>query len=460
MEQAAKELFETVEEYFQTREFKQFFHFVDAAIYLAQQIADVAKEIHLLLNKAVAYYQLGDSEVAVKTIRKLQPFEKHMTASQRIRYLNTVAAIYHTLDDRAHYYEYLMQAYALATDMNEEIALLFLEGNLGHYYYEMKEYAKSFMHMERCLMYCERLNFEAHEPYIIGRVQYINTSLELGKMNIAEAQFEWLEQFPHILTNHHYVLAKGHYYCICGDKQRAYELLAQVIRHDGQHETILSTLYERFLHVAEEVETLEQYVETLETYYHYLGRLKEAQAKKQIDQMKIYLNTELLEEMLWHDPLTKVKNRRYLDEKMPIWLDEQHSFVGLLLFDADHFKQINDCFGHRVGDEVICLMAERARQFFSSESAVVIRYGGDEFVVFYSVKQLEGIEVMLAQFHAYMQQCAFTVKGEVHHVSISIGATVVRANVPIEVLLEEADRALYQSKQQGRNRYTQFQQHA
>ncbi len=166
---------------------------------------------------------------------------------------------------------------------------------------------------------------------------------------------------------------------------------------------------------------------------------------------------EQLRQLALRDPLTGLLNRRGFDEELlRIWgLSQIHSFpIGLLIIDIDHFKSINDSYGHFVGDQVLkeCV---RLVQASVRESDIVCRYyGGDELVVILPDSKLmetrRVAERMLEKF-----KCEVICRGTYDlRVTISVGACQMTAapNQTADRFLIQADRALYRAKQTGRNK--------
>ena len=151
------------------------------------------------------------------------------------------------------------------------------------------------------------------------------------------------------------------------------------------------------------------------------------------------------------DPLTGLANRRATLD----WLgslvgasDEDEDPLAVLMFDVDHFKRINDCFGHQTGDEVLKLVAELARAQLRTED-VVGRIGGEEFVCIVSgLSELEtrGLAERLCRAIANGSEANSLPK-----TTISVGLARLRNGDTPEELLARADAALYEAKDGGRN---------
>ena len=129
---------------------------------------------------------------------------------------------------------------------------------------------------------------------------------------------------------------------------------------------------------------------------------------------------------------------------------------GLLILDIDHFKKINDTHGHLVGDEAIKHVAQRAVATLRTTD-VVARYGGEEFVVFLPGEDVEGAALAAERLREAARKPFKTLAEVDLTLTISLGVTGFRPEVTDpKVLLGEADRALYASKEGGRNRVSVF----
>lgn len=169
------------------------------------------------------------------------------------------------------------------------------------------------------------------------------------------------------------------------------------------------------------------------------------------------------EQLVWRqanfDPLTKLPNRRMFQDRLQLELSRarrQEGKIGLMQLDLDRFKEINDSLGHRFGDQVLRLAAERLSERIS-ESNTVARFGGDEFTVL--VTDIEDITTVqdLAEILLTTLAEPYQVEGETLYLSVSIGITCYPEDGhSVDDLLKNADQAMYAAKEEGRNCYHLF----
>lgn len=154
------------------------------------------------------------------------------------------------------------------------------------------------------------------------------------------------------------------------------------------------------------------------------------------------------------DPLTKVPNRRFFEERAAIEMAraQRHALpLALAFLDADHFKAINDTHGHAAGDAVLRELAGRLQGACRAED-LVCRYGGEEFVCLLCHAGLEDALGFAERLRARVAASPVE-SGDVRiPVTVSIGVSARREGDTLEGLLRRADAALYQAKQNGRNR--------
>ena len=169
---------------------------------------------------------------------------------------------------------------------------------------------------------------------------------------------------------------------------------------------------------------------------------------------RIYANYVGLLDESERDKLTGLYNRRSFDRHLQRQLHgtrpregEQAGQTWLAILDIDHFKRINDTWGHLYGDEVILMIAQQMRASFRHGDAL-FRFGGEEFVVLMSAIDREAATAALQRFRTRVQDHEFPQVGQV---TVSVGFAVIGPHDYPATVLDRADKALYFAKNSGRN---------
>lgn len=157
-----------------------------------------------------------------------------------------------------------------------------------------------------------------------------------------------------------------------------------------------------------------------------------------------------LEDKSTHDKLTGAFNREYFESHYKLIINEYTKENHLLVFsilDIDFFKKVNDTHGHDIGDKVLKQFVEII-QNSSRNDDLVIRWGGEEFLLLLKVKSIDNATKILENIRKSIDEAYFK---EVNHITCSIGATIYKENEKIEDSFKRADEALYEAKNAGRN---------
>lgn len=157
-------------------------------------------------------------------------------------------------------------------------------------------------------------------------------------------------------------------------------------------------------------------------------------------------------------PLTKLANRRaFLERSETIWQVANRSErpFGLLLADLDHFKRVNDQYGHASGDRLLQQVAARLTSSVRAQD-VVGRWGGEEFIVLLPETDLAGSLNLAEKIRLNIETTAFDLQEMTLKASLSIGVSHYEKGLSLEKCIQHADEALYQSKESGRNRVTVY----
>ncbi|SDH33067.1 diguanylate cyclase [Pseudomonas benzenivorans] len=154
------------------------------------------------------------------------------------------------------------------------------------------------------------------------------------------------------------------------------------------------------------------------------------------------------------DPLTGLPNRAAWNERLELEQARWQRYGGDLLLavlDIDHFKRINDEYGHLAGDKVLKIIAGELHKRLR-KTDFIARFGGEEFVLLMPATPLAGGQQLLETLRAAIEACPFHFKGERVVITLSAGIGAFAAGVRSDQVFERADQALYRAKRSGRNR--------
>lgn len=177
-----------------------------------------------------------------------------------------------------------------------------------------------------------------------------------------------------------------------------------------------------------------------------------------LQKLKLEAAYQTMHEMAIRDGLTGIYNRGHLNQIFSDLCVESASCneaLSVALFDIDHFKLVNDTYGHLFGDTVIVAIAKLAQEIAEKNRGIAARYGGEEFVIVFPRKNIEVSKLIIEE----MKQCISGFKLNYNdtlvsvHVSVGITSYPETCEEPLQ-LLNHADWAMYYSKKNGRNRIT------
>ncbi|MCX6080494.1 MAG: GGDEF domain-containing protein [Chloroflexi bacterium] len=175
--------------------------------------------------------------------------------------------------------------------------------------------------------------------------------------------------------------------------------------------------------------------------------LRNVQASRQINS---------LTQKVQSDKLTGLSNREFLEMQFQtamFELDHQQVEHCLAFVDIDRFKQINDQYGHNVGDRALVMVADTLRAALR-QTDIIARWGGDEFCVLLKNISAEETVRIAEQLRALIERCHIPSEGVEVRVTVSIGLTMLRVGDTLEAVIERADMRMLKSKNMGRNQVT------
>lgn len=199
--------------------------------------------------------------------------------------------------------------------------------------------------------------------------------------------------------------------------------------------------------------------ETLSLKGHTARMIKEVrQANQRVESAnqkieKLKQQMEKIKQKISIDPLTRVDNRRAFDVKI------KHEFASfkrygskssMIMIDIDHFKMVNDTYGHRTGDGVLRVVAGIIKKEIRDIDSLA-RYGGEEFAVILPHTVLSSALEVAERLRAKVEESRFSYKGKQFSVTISLGVGEIREDDTLESFIQRVDEALYAAKNAGRN---------
>lgn len=200
---------------------------------------------------------------------------------------------------------------------------------------------------------------------------------------------------------------------------------------------ILRSKVKVFKELYQQRKVIEQFYNNLEQIVEErTGELKEA--------------NELITRLAATDELTKLFNRRFFNDRLPTAISaaRRHNYpLSIIMIDLDHFKAVNDSFGHSEGDNVLKTFADILREMIRAED-IPARWGGEEFIIILPLTNSDAAEAMAERIRVACE----TKSVSMHGMSASFGVAELKNGEDEDSLIRRADDAMYRAKKEGRNR--------
>ncbi len=461
------------------------------AIRLADSMGSVADRVRLLNQVARLNARLGNYDRALVTLREGQ------SLASSIGFIDAEANLYldegyiHALmGDREKQFAALTQALSIAEANSglSDVQVITLS-NISDYYLNAEQYPRALEYADRAAALAESIG--SVEGQIVAMA---NQGLAVVGMGDVAAGVKQLEQAASIARQQDYVI---------------YEVglaaeLARVLEEDGQYKKALETMH-AVAELNERITAQEREKAVLELQEKYDNERKSREIERlssQAELKKAELDVRSSRQRLWGaiavalglaaflmaqwlrsarqanrrlrkdnaslteqtvvDELTGAFNRRYFNTlveqaaasayRRPEMRATQ-SDTGIIVLDIDHFKTVNDTYGHATGDEVLIELVQRLRSLLRDADAVV-RWGGEEFVVVLPGTHAAGVQTLAGRILFAIASRPFSTSAGAIDVTVSLGCVAFPAlsDVHWEDAMVLADAAMYEAKQTGRNR--------
>lgn len=415
---------------------------------LAQAVGDWLHEAGMLNILSTIYAESNDLAAALETSQTVLRYQREGgTARGKCLALNNLAMTYLELDMGEQALEACKECLQLARENGIEVVALTALSTMGEIYLGIKDFVRA----EEFLLQALKLARE-HK----ASSEEIQCLLNLGKVyqhkqndEAALSVFQSALSFSHASNDRRGEFQSHQLLSEVYEKRQEFEAAFQ---HYKQFHMLKETVFNEHiskrlagLKVVHQVENAKR-----EAELHYL---KNIELKREIEERKSAQDS--LQKLASTDPLTEVLNRRELfiqgGRELKHALQRKQPLT-IILFDIDHFKQINDTYGHAIGDQVLINMTKIVRESLR-QGELIARSGGDEFVILLPGSNCVQSKQIAERLQKQMAtQEIVSGKNELH-VTMSIGVVEfnLASDVTLETLLVCADQALYIAKQAGRN---------
>lgn len=456
------------------------------ALTLFKKLEDYEGGISVLQNLSIVHRQLGDYphalECALESLRQSQRLKQPYSEALS---LAAVGAVYFLLEDYPLALQYYQESLALRQSLGDKAGEGQMQANIGCIYGKLGENEKALECFEKSLQLAQQTGDKMGEALalqnkgeVYGQIGDYQKALDMltqslaikesvsdkagiaetliliGRVYAARQQHEQatallyraLSLAEHIncksqVVMAHYALAITHKYK--GDFKTAlqhyeqFHMMERLVMNEENQKRL------RGLQVQYELEKKQREAEEYRRRIIELAEIN-AMLRKQAEQLLLQATT---------DPLTGVYNRRYFNEALQKEFERMRRYGGVLslaMADVDFFKQINDAYSHKVGDEVLKVIALILRQS-SRLSDVVARYGGEEFALIFPETSLQNAVTACEKIRAAVEAYPWQNLDPRLRVTMSFGVADSFGKKTPDQLLIAADTKLYEAKALGRN---------
>ena len=231
--------------------------------------------------------------------------------------------------------------------------------------------------------------------------------------------------------------------------------------------TNISLTHERLVEIYKAKQEYALALEHFETFHATFKKIFNDKSDRRVKNLEILhqvditrKQADLFREMAGTDFLTNLVNRRRFFEIAEAAFQQkkiERRSLAIMMLDIDHFKKVNDLYGHKAGDEVLAAVAATIKKSMR-QGDVAGRYGGEEFIAMVLDTTPEHCFLVAERIRQAVAQLSIPIQGAAVQVTISLGlANIMPENtLPLDAWIDNADQALYQAKQQGRNRVVEW----
>lgn len=465
--QELEELKITMEALVREDRFNEFLNLFEPTASLALQEKNYNLLIDLYIKRSKIYFILGDIQSCIGDLKKVTEWiDEHGADGQKTIYLNMYATVCGELGNQKKNFEYLNKAKALATKLDDILTLCKIYNNLGVYYLVEEEPANAVEQLQNGLDLSKKLD-ESNEDelMVLLKLNLAKAYTNLGEFKKAEELFDFLFDYidgkQWMKTSIYVLQYKGLWFKAQQRFEEANEILVKAKDFASKNNDLilLEEINNILLEVVTELNDKDLLIAVQRDYIDILLKIKGINLNQNLLQIEMTQNEKQFESISTKDPLTSCYNRRYFEKTIKKWLKEAKmtaQLIGFFILDVDYFKQINDQFGHLVGDDVLKSVANIAAEYLSAYDSIFARYGGDEFVAMVKVSSKDELIEIVDNLYNHISDTIIELDEEKISIGISLGVSTNVNGVLTDYkeIFKLADDALYESKRNGRNQYT------
>ena len=471
-EQEFEELLITLKELYSANRYLDFIELSKPAIEYAYDLKLYDRILLLLRYKCVSYSQIGNLKKGISVLEKYREVTiKYGTDIDFMHYYSLASMYWTVFDQRRKSEENMLKALEIAK-RNKHVEILGkIYNSLSYLEVKLGDFQKARNFALKSLYYLNTLENKHDQPYTWGMHPKTNLALAyIGLENIQKAN-QLLQEL--LATIQHPPYNKGQlevfvaYALLCekqGDLAKAIKIYQKAKYYAQQNNdlSLLQTIYSSLVRLIEQQGNQVVLCAVQKEYIHVLLEIQKENYSQVLFDMEYSDQKKQFEKKVYTDPLTSIYNRRYFDEHAANILknaaDKNRRFA-LLMIDLDHFKSINDAYGHLCGDDALVLTASTLEKFFEFyEDSIVARFGGDEFIVLTKIIPGETAKSITESLFKELKTLSLLVSEEIVNLEFSIGVSTNDDGkiTEVEQIIKNADNALYTSKRNGRNQITLY----